>query len=66
MISTKIGILYSKNSEDYFGYPFEFRQLYTSVQSQSIQAGVPFDLIKESDLGDVNKLSKYKALYFFR
>lgn len=62
MISTKIGILYSKNSEDYFGYPFEFRQLYTSVQSQSIQAGVPFDLIKESDLGDVNKLSKYKAI----
>lgn len=62
MSSTKVGILYSKKSEDYFGYPFEFRQLYTAVQSQALQAGVPFDLLVESDLADMEKLRSYRAI----
>ncbi len=60
--STRIGILYSANSEDYFGDAFVFRQLFTAVQAHAVQAGVPFDLLQESDLGDLEKLSGYRAI----
>lgn len=60
--NTKIAIVYSALSEKYFGNEFEFRQLYTAVQSQAVQAGVPFDLLDEADLADMNKLTGYKAV----
>src|SRR3546814_14954977 len=35
-----------------------------SVQAQAIQAGIPFDILTEADLTDLNKLSHYDALVF--
>lgn len=58
----RVGIVYSKNSEAFFSDAFIFRQLFTAVQSQTIQAGLPFDLLDESDLADFDKLAKYKVL----
>lgn len=60
--TTRIGILHSALSEAYYGEAFVYRQLYTAVQSQAIQAGVPFDLLTENDLGDLDKLSGYRAI----
>lgn len=60
--STRVGIVYSELAEQYFGNQFEFRQLYTAIQAQSIQAGVPFELLEESDLADLEKLKSFKAI----
>ena len=62
--STHIGIVYSETTESHFFNRKAYAQLFMSVQSQAMMAGIPFDLLKESDLLDLNKITKYKTLVF--
>jgi len=63
-VSTPIGIVYSNTTEARFFNKKAYAQLFMSVQSQAMMAGLPFDLLTESDLLDINKIKKYKALVF--
>ena len=62
--SKRIGIVYSETSANKFFDKKAYAQLFTSAQSQAFDAGVPFDLLTESDLKDVSKLVNYDALVF--
>lgn len=59
-----IAIVYSETSEDQFFDSKAYAQLFMSVQSQAIMAGLPFDLLNENDLLDLDKIKKYKTLVF--
>ena len=59
-----IAIVYSKTSEGRFFDRKAYAQLFMSVQSQAIMSGIPFDLLSENDLLDLNKITKYKTLVF--
>jgi peptidoglycan/xylan/chitin deacetylase (PgdA/CDA1 family) len=58
----RIAIVYSETSANNFFDKKAYDQLFTSAQSQAIAAGVPFDLLTESDLKDLTKLVNYDAL----
>ena len=62
--SQRIAIVYSATSADAFYDKTSYGQLFMAAQNQATQAGVPFDLLSESDLTDVAKLSQYKAIVF--
>lgn len=59
-----IAIVYSKTSEAQFFDRKAYAQLFMSVQSQAMMAGLPFDLLSEDDLLDLEKITKYKTLVF--
>lgn len=65
----KIGIVYSETSaKSYFGGSdagqMAYAQLFMAAQNQATAAGIPFDLLSETDLTDLAKLSTYDALVF--
>ena len=60
----RIGIVFSQTTADAYFSPTAYSQLFMSVQSQAIQAGIPFDILTEADLTDLAKLAKYDALVF--
>ena len=60
----RIAIVYSETSAANFYDKTAYGQLFMAAQSQARQAGLPFDLLSESDLTDVAKLSQYKAIVF--
>jgi peptidoglycan/xylan/chitin deacetylase (PgdA/CDA1 family) len=62
--SKKVGIVYSAASADRFFDKKAYSQLFTAAQSQAVQAGVPFDILTEDDLKDLNKIVQYDALVF--
>ncbi len=62
--SAPIAIIYSETSEAQFFDSKAYAQLYMSVQAQAMMAGLPFDLLSESDLLDLDKIIKYKTLVF--
>lgn len=68
--SKKIAIVYSETTaKQYFGLDettnkTAYSQLFMSVQNQAMQAGVPFDLLTESDLKNLSKLVNYDAIVF--
>ncbi len=59
-----IGIVYSKTTEEKFFQKKAYAQLFMSVQSQAMMAGLPYDLLSEDDLLDLNKIKDYKTLVF--
>ncbi|RVU84209.1 hypothetical protein EOL70_12035 [Leucothrix sargassi] len=59
-----IAIVYSETSEAQFFDSKAYAQLYMSIQAQAMMAGLPFDLISEDDLLDLDKITKYKTLVF--
>ena len=59
-----IAIVYSKTTESLFFNKKAYAQLFMSVQAQAMMAGLPFDLLKESDLLNLSKINKYKTLIF--
>jgi len=59
-----IAIVYSKTTEAQFFDSKAYAQLFMSVQSQAMMAGLPFDLLSEDDLLDLDKIIKYKTLVF--
>jgi serralysin len=62
--SKRIAIVYSEASANKFFDKKAYEQLFTAAQNQAYLAGVPFDLLKESDLKDLSKIVNYDALVF--
>ena len=62
--SAPIAIVYSNTTEGHFFNRKAYAQLFMSVQSQAMMAGLPFDLLTEADLLDINKIKGYKTLVF--
>jgi serralysin len=69
--SKKVGIVFSQTTADqFFGLPdaatnqTAYSQLFMSVQEEVMMSGVPFDLLTEADLKDINKLVNYDTLIF--
>jgi serralysin len=60
----RVAIVYSETSANNFFDKKAYNQLFTTAQSQAISAGIPFDLITESDLKNLDKLVNYDALVF--
>ncbi len=70
-LSKKVGIVFSQTTADqFFGLPdlevnrTAYSQLFMSVQEEVMMAGIPFDLLTEEDLKDINKLANYDTLIF--
>jgi hypothetical protein len=63
-LSKKVGIVYSETSADKFFEKKSYSRLFMNVQQQAIQAGIPFDLLTEQDLTDINKVAQYDTLVF--
>jgi Ca2+-binding RTX toxin-like protein len=61
---TRIGIVFSETTAAAFFSATAYSQLFMSVQSQAMQAGIPFDILSEADLTNLEKLSHYDALVF--
>ncbi len=69
--SKKVGIVFSQTTADrFFGLDdisvnqTAYSQLFMSVQEEVMMSGVPFDLLTEDDLKDINKLVDYDSLIF--
>jgi serralysin len=60
--SQRIAIVYSETSANNYFDKKAYNQLFTTAQSQAISAGIPFDLLTESDLQDLSKIVNYDAL----
>lgn len=60
----KIAIVYSETTAGAYFSEMAYSQLVMAAQSQAMSAGIPFDLIGESDLTNLQMLSQYKALVF--
>ncbi|WP_310490076.1 hypothetical protein [Chamaesiphon sp. VAR_69_metabat_338] len=58
----RIAIVYSETSANNYFDKKAYSQLFTAAQSQAISAGIPFDLLAESDLKDLSKIINYDAL----
>lgn len=63
-LSKKVGIVYSETTANKFFDKKAYSQLFMSMQNQAMMAGIPFDLLKEDDLTDINKVVNYDALIF--
>jgi hypothetical protein len=61
---TRVAIVYSQSTANNFFNQKAYNQLFMSTQMQSVMAGVPFDLLNETDLMDLTKIIKYDALIF--
>ncbi|MDF8335538.1 M10 family metallopeptidase C-terminal domain-containing protein [Novosphingobium cyanobacteriorum] len=60
----RIAIVYSETTaKNYFG-DMAYSQLFMAAQSQATQAGIPFDILQESDLTSLATLAKYDTLVF--
>jgi len=64
MATQRIGIVWSETTANKFFDKTAYAQLFMAVQSQAMQAGMPFDLLTESDLTNLSKLSGYSTLVF--
>ncbi len=60
----KIGIVFSQTSANNFYDRKAYSQLFMAMQYQAMQSGIPFDIITEDDLTDLNKIINYDALVF--
>lgn len=60
----RIGIVYSQTTANAYFSETAYSQLFMSVQSQAMQAGIPFDILTEADLTNLSKLAHYDALVF--
>ncbi|SDD49660.1 Hemolysin-type calcium-binding repeat-containing protein [Sphingomonas sp. YR710] len=63
-LSTKVGIVYSDTTAHQYFSETAYAQLFMNAQAQAMQAGVSFDLLSESDLTDLSKISQYDTLIF--
>ncbi len=58
----RIAIVHSQSSKTAFYDSFAYNQLFASVQHQSMMAGIPFDLLDETDLAATANLLDYDAI----
>lgn len=62
--SKHVGIVYSETTANQFFDKKAYSQLFASAQNQAREAGLPFDLLTEDDLTNLNKIVNYDALIF--
>jgi serralysin len=62
--SKKVAIVFSETTANNFFDKKAYTQLFMSMQYQAMMAGVPFDILTEDDLTDLNKVVNYDALIF--
>ncbi len=62
--AARVAIVYSETSADNYFSKTAYGQLFMAAQSQAMQAGIPFDVITESDLIDIANLVKFDSLVF--
>nr|CAA6830631.1 MAG: Unknown protein [uncultured Thiotrichaceae bacterium] len=60
----RIGIVYSQTTANHFWGAKAYAQLFMSTQTQAMMAGVPFDLLQETDLLDLETITRYDTLVF--
>lgn len=60
----RIAIVWSDTTAKAYFSPTAYSQLFMAAQSQAMQAGVPFDIIRETDLTDLAKLARYDSIVF--
>ncbi|WP_294300872.1 cadherin domain-containing protein [uncultured Sphingomonas sp.] len=60
----RIAILWSETTAKAYFSETAYTQLFMAAQSQAMQAGVPFDIIQESDLTNLTTLAKYDTIVF--
>jgi hypothetical protein len=60
----KIAIVLSESSAAKYFSATAYSQLIMAAQSQAIAAGVPFDILTESDLTNLSKVVNYDAIIF--
>ena len=60
----KVAIVFSQTTANNYFSQMAYSQLVMAAQSQAMAAGVPFDLIAETDLTDLSKLVNYDAIIF--
>ena len=58
----RVAVVYSETSAANYFDEFAFGQLYTAMQHQAMQAGIPYDLLTEQQLTNANTLIQYDAL----
>ncbi|CAN7360536.1 M10 family metallopeptidase C-terminal domain-containing protein [Devosia sp. LjRoot3] len=60
----KIAIVFSQTTANNYFSPMAYTQLVMAAQSQAMAAGIPFDLVSETDLADLSKMVNYDAIVF--
>lgn len=58
----RVAIVYSETSAKQYFDEFAYGQLFTAMQHQAMQAGIPYDLLTESDLVNAAVLVGYDAV----
>ncbi|AFY78424.1 hypothetical protein Ple7327_3198 [Pleurocapsa sp. PCC 7327] len=62
--SKKVAIVFSETTANNFFDKKAYTQLFMSMQYQAMMAGIPFDIITENDLTNINNLVNYDAIIF--
>ncbi|WP_332690087.1 hypothetical protein, partial [Devosia sp.] len=60
----KVAIVFSQTTANNYFSQMAYAQLVMAAQSQAMAAGIPFDLIAETDLTDLSRLVNYDAIIF--
>jgi Ca2+-binding RTX toxin-like protein len=60
----RIAIVWSETTANNYFSKTAYSQLFMAAQSQAMQAGVPFDILTESDLTSLATLAKYDSIVF--
>ncbi|MES2338060.1 MAG: cadherin domain-containing protein [Pseudomonadota bacterium] len=60
----RIAIVWSETTAKAYFSETAYAQLFMAAQSQAMQAGVPFDILQESDLTSLATLAKYDTIVF--
>lgn len=60
----KVAIVFSQTTANNFFSQMAYSQLVMAAQSQAMAAGIPFDLVTESDLTDLAKMVNYDTIIF--
>ncbi len=58
----RIAVVFSDTTAKHYFDEFAYGQLFTAMQHQAMQAGMPYDVLSESDLTDSVALQQYNAL----
>lgn len=61
---TRIAIVYSETTAANYFNVTAYSQLFLSAQSAARAAGVPYDILTESDLTNISKLAQYSTIVF--
>lgn len=60
----KVAIVFSQTTANNYFSQMAYSQLVMAAQSQAMAAGIPFDLISETDLTDLAKMINYDTIIF--